>query len=281
MNTREKHVLRDVLGRIGDEAPDAVPFDELDVLDLRPASRKPHSFTLWVVAGAVLVALGAVSLFSATPKAPVATPDEGIFLVPSFIPEDLTLNEAVMSDADGYTTEESSEAIAASMTYLLPGESKWVEGDRALIIHSEDRLAQVEAVLARDEVECFETIDGEEVSVDPETCRNQVESSLCSGSDAIEARSLNTEQCIRELAGSDSTLSASVEETTIRGNPAVLIEQANTVSGIEHHSYTVAVFEGGPVLTTVTGHQLQRDVVLRVAESLRPASAAGFIALDG
>jgi hypothetical protein len=279
VNTREEHVLRDVLGRIGDKAPDAVPFDELDVLDLRPASRKPHSLTLWVAAAAVFV--GAVSLFSATPKAPVAAPDEGILMVPSFIPENLTLNEAVMSDADGYSTEESSEAIAASMTYLLPEESTWVEGDRALIIHSEDRLAQVEAVLARDEVECFQTIDGEEEPVDPETCRNQVESSPCSGSDAIEARSLNTEQCIQELARSDSTLSASFEEITIRGNPAVLIEQANTVSGVEHYSYTVAVFEGGPVLTTVTGHQLQRDVVLRVAESLRPATAAEFFALDG
>lgn len=281
MNTRERHVIREVLGRMGDEAPRPVRFDELDVVELRPQTnprRRPA--VVWTAAAVVVALIGLFAFLTSGPQSPIASTDNGIFFVPTLVPDQLTVSQATMSGTDGFSTNEPNAAIASNLTYLLPGKSNYVEGDQALIISSEDWLAQTEALLTRDELECSQTVDGAEVEVDAETCRQSIEGSQCSGLSAIGTGTLDANQCKAEILTDARFGEGQVEEITVRSHPAVIIEQTRTVSGVDDHSYSVVVFEGGPVVTTVTGHQLDRTTVLRVAEGLQPASATEFMALD-
>jgi hypothetical protein len=55
MHTRERQVLRDVLGRMGEHAPPPVPFEELDMVEARPQTR--HQPRIWAVGIACLATL--------------------------------------------------------------------------------------------------------------------------------------------------------------------------------------------------------------------------------
>lgn len=291
MNTTDERVLRDVLGRMADEAPEPVGFDELGVLEPQhvgsspPAARihRPVSvITLAVIATVVLVGVGAL-FFATGPDSPAASGTGNVLMVPTHTPEDLTLSHASMWKADGNSTKDPEQAVTTSLVYLPPGQQTWGEGDRFLTIDVDDRFA----VLQRDELICYEDVEGK-VQLESETCRRQFEESECSGLAPMREGHLDPAACIREAIEGLGRLQeappqglgylgddeVTFTELTVRGKPALLGE-------IEGHSFSVMTFEGGGVVSTVTGQQIDRDFVLRVAEGLQPATADGYATFTG
>lgn len=283
MSTTDKRVLRDVFGRMADEAPEPVGFEELGVIELQERGSPPRAawaqkpvsvMTMAVFAIFVLAGVGALVFANDSASPPV--PDTGtVLLVPTHIPEDMTLSHASMWNGRGDGTNDPEDAVTTSLVYLPPGQETWgSEGERYVTIDVDDRFAMLE----RDHLICYED-DELEVPIDSETCRRQLEQSECSGRTPIQQGRLDADACIREaienmqrfqedppqgmeqLADTDVTFT----EITVRDRPALLAE-------VEGQSVSVTTFEGGGVVSSVTGPQLDREAVLELAEGLQPAT---------
>lgn len=290
MSTTDKRALREVLARMADEAPQPVGFEELGAIGLQEGSRsaprakwiqRPVSvMTVAVLATVVLAGIGALVFADDTASSPV--PDTGtVLLIPTNIPEDVTLSHASMWNVRGDGTEDPEAAVTTSLVYLPPSQETWGgEGERYVTIDVDDRFA----IFERDHLICYED-DELEVPIDSETCRRQIEQSECFGLAAMQEGRLNADACIGEAIdgaqrlqddspqGLDDT-GVKFTELTVRGRPALVAE-------IEDHSISVVTFEGGGVVSTVTGQLLDREVVLEFAQGLQPATPdryATFIA---
>lgn len=288
MSTTDKRVLREVLGRMADEAPEPVGFEELGVIGLqerRSASprtewiRRPVSvMTVAVLATIVLAGVGALVFTNESASPPV--PDTGtVLLIPSDSPQGMTLFQSSMWNVNGDGTNDPEDAVTTGLVYLPLGQESWGgEGERFVTIDVDDRFA----IFERDHLLCYED-DELEVAIDSDTCRRQLEDSECSGLAPMQRGRLDAHACIREareglrqlpsdppqgaeyLSDNEVTLT----ELVVRGRPALLAE-------IQGHSVSVMTFEGGGVVSTVTGQQLDREVVLQVAEGLQPATRDGY-----
>jgi hypothetical protein len=283
MSTTDKRVLREVLGRMADEAPEPVGFEELGVIELQEGGSAPRAkwiqrpvnvMTVAVLATIVLAGVGAL-VFANDPASP-PVPDTGtVLMVPTNTAEGMTLSHASMWNGNGDGTNDPVDAVTTSLVYLPPGQETWGgDGERFVTIDVDDRFAMLE----RERLICYQD-DELDVPIDSETCRRQLEESKCSGLAAMREGRLDAAACIREarenlqrlqedppqgmehLSDTDVTFT----ELAIRGKPALLAE-------IEGLSVEVTTFEGGGVVSTVTGLLLDREVVLEVAEGLQPVT---------
>ena len=288
MSTSEQRVLRGVLGRMADEAADPVEFEQLGVLELQ--RRAPAQRTSWlqspvsvlsVAVFATVVIAGVGALVFADDFASPSVPDDGtVLMMPTHVPDDMTLADASMWTVDGPGTNDPEDAVTTNLVYLPPGQETWDEGERFVTIDVNDRFS----IMDRDRLICYED-DELEVPIESELCRRQFEESECSGLTPMRDGRLNSEACIREaidgvqrfqddpplgmeyLVENDLTFT----EITIRGKPALLAD-------IEGHSVSVMTFEGGGVVSTVTGQLVDRETTLRIAEGLQPASVERYAA---
>lgn len=283
MSTTDERVLRDILGRMADEAPEPVGFEELGVIELQERGLAPRAawvqrpvsvMTVAVFAIFVLVGVGALVFANDSASPPV--PDSGtVLLVPTHIPEDMRLSHASMWNFRGDGTNDPEDAVTTSLVYLPPGQETWgEEGDRFVTIDVDDRFA----IMERDHLICYED-DELEVPIESETCRRQLEESECSGLAAMREGRLDAAACIREAIEGAQRLqenppqgmdhldesSVTLTELTIRGRPALLAE-------IEGHSVSLITFEGGGVVSTVNGQLVDREAVVELAEGLQPAT---------
>jgi hypothetical protein len=282
VKTIENEILKGVLARIGNEAPDPVKFEELGGIRVHPdpgrSSRTSKRNPVWIIAiGATLMlALLGVLTFAGRPLPPAGESGADIYFWPTQVPTELSLASAELLGIDGLPTHDPAEAVSTTITYLPSGEITWHDGARVLIVHSEDLLAQMRALLARDEVQCVQTIDGEDSSIDPAACRQQLESSQCMGLQRQAENRLDPSACISEMANAADDRDMSFQEISVRGRPALLAEGTITRSGVEDQVISIVVFEGGPVVTTIDGHQLDRDTVLSVARGLVSVTSTEF-----
>lgn len=292
MSRTDERALRDVLGRMADEAPEPVGFEELGAIGLQeresatPAAwvQRPVSvMTVAVVAIFVLAGVGALVFSNDSASPPV--PESGtVLLVPTQTPEDMTLSHASMWNVRGDGVEDPEDAVTTSLVYLPPGQESWGGEDESYVtVDVDDRFAMFE----REHLICYED-DESEVPIDSETCRRQLEQSECSGLTPMQQGRLDAAACIREaienlqrlkedppqgmehLADTEVTFT----ELAIRGKPALLIEA-------EGQSVSVTIFEGGGVVSSVAGPTFDREAVLELAEGLQPATAdryATFVA---
>lgn len=285
MSATDERVLKDILGRMADEAPDPVGFEEIGVLQLRhggsppaaPTKRPASVVILAAIATLALVGVGAL-VFATQPGSPFASDAGNVLLVPTHTPEDLTLSHASMWGANGSPTRDPEEASTTSLVYLLPGETTWDRDDRFLTIDVDDRLAFLE----RDTLICYED-DALEERIESETCRRQLQESECFGLGPLREGDLDVAACIDELIESRQRLQENAPqdpaypadtgitftEITVRGKPAILAE-------VEGHSVSIMTFEGRGVVSTVTGQLTDQEAVLRVAQGLQPATADGY-----
>lgn len=283
MSTADKRVLRDVLGHMADEAPEPVGFEELGVIELQERRTAPLAawikrpvsvMTVAVLATVVLAGVGALVFANDSASPPV--PSTGtVLLVPTHIPEDMTLSHASMWNFRGDGTNDPEDAVTTSLVYLPPGQETWgEEGDRFVTIDVDDRFA----IMERDHLICYED-DELEVPIESEDCRRQLEESECSGLAPMREGRLDASACIREAIEGAQRLQedppqgmehldeadVTFTELAIRGKPALLAE-------IEGHSVSVTTFEGGGVVSTVNGQVVDREAVLELAEGLQPAT---------
>ncbi len=287
MSTTDERGLKDVLGRMADEAPEPVAFDELGVVELQ--ERGSGSWAAWVqrpvsvmavAVFATFVLAGVGALVFANDAASPPVPDTGtVLLVPTHIPGDMALSHASMWNVDGNGTNDPEDAVTTSLVYLPPGQETWGEGDRFVSIDINDRFA----ILERDHLICYED-DELEVPIESETCRRLHEESECSGLTAMREGRLDAAACIREAIegaqqlqddppqGMEDLDEADVTftELTVRDKPALVAE-------IGDHSVSVMTFEGGGVVSTVNGRLVDRETVLELAEGLEPATPDRYI----
>lgn len=282
MRTTDKRMLKDVLGRIADEAPEPVGFEELGVIELQERGSAPRAawvqrpvgvMTVAVLVTFVLAGVGAL-VFAHNSASPPAPNSDTVLLVPTHIPGDMTLYRASMWTVGGNGTNDPEEAVTTSLVYLPPGQETWGEDDRFVTIDVDDRFA----ILERDHLICYAD-DELQVPIESETCRRQLEESECSGLAAMREGRLEPVACIREAIegwerlqenppqGMDylNDTGVTFTELTVRGKPALLAE-------IEDHSVSVMTFEGGGVVSTVTGQLVDRETVLELADGLQPAT---------
>lgn len=247
MNIDEKQVVRDVLASMIADSPPPTDFENLTRLQtvqrIERPSRSPLVATLagFVIALAVI---GGVVAIAQRPATLSISPGSGsaatIFMVPTVMPDDLELAVADVW-TDGYSTTQS---------FLLPGRTGWVEGDRVVNINITNMLEQ-----AGDDTEVRDLLAG-----DPEAffevLRQQTKDSY-----------------------SDSQLT--FERITVRGRPALVVERTTTVNpntpnGPLDVAIGVIVLEGDGILSEIDSHQIARDVAIAIAESLTPMSAEDF-----
>lgn len=247
MKTDEQHAVRDVLASMIAEAPPPTDFKNLRQLQVVHTVDRPNrSPVVAMLAGFViaLAVVGAVVAVAQRPASVSISPGSGaaatIFMVPTVMPDDLELAVADVW-TDGYSTTQS---------FLLPGRTGWVEGDRVVNINITNMLEQ-----AGDDTEVLDLLAG-----DPEAffevLRQQTKDSY-----------------------SDSQLT--FERITVRGRPALVVERTTTVNpntpnGPIDVAIGVIVLEGDGILSEVDSHQIARDVAIAIAESLIPMSAEGF-----
>lgn len=269
MKTSEKEIVRSVLGRMADEAPDPVAFEELGAVLIRPdqpvRDTRSTSGVVGLVAAAFLLVAVAV-FFSATTEEPAST-QNGVLLLSTDIPDDLTLAHATMWNVQRTPVQDPGLAAATYLEYWLPGKQMALETDRTLTIDVEDRLSDVEARLERDTIRCGPSAEGEEIN--PDACRQLYEDSECFGLARIREGQLNPEACINELTEGMGG-AGQFTETEVRDKPALIVELSET------NSMSVMVFEGGGIISTVTGRHIDQEDILRVAAGLEPATPSEY-----
>lgn len=277
MRTDEDQVIRDVLGRMAEDAPDPLDYEHLGVIRARPVPQRSRlKGALGAVAAVSLVALAiALDNLSAPESAAVPASDQSLFLVPTWIPDGLDLAEGEILDANGATTSSFDEAAGTQLEYLTAGADSWVGGDQVLIVETRDLLATTVATLEQEEIVCAD-------HADTEACRIQLSESGCWGVAAIEAGELNPSACREAITeattqslGENAILSSS--ETTVRGKPAfVLVLEVPTEEDFVEESTLVTVFEGGGIISSVVVYGFDRDTALAVSESLNRGNAEDY-----
>lgn len=277
MRTDEDQVVRNVLGRMAEDAPDPLDYEHLGVIRARPVPQRSRlKGALGTLAVVSVVALAiALGNLSAPESAAVPASDQSLFLVPTWIPDGLDLAEGEILDANGATTSSFDEAAGTQLEYLTAGADSWVGGDQVLIVETRDLLATTVATLEQEEIVCAD-------HADTEACRIQLSESGCWGVAAIEAGELNPSACREAITeattqslGEKAILSSS--ETTVRGKPAfVLVLEVPTEEDFVEESTLVTVFEGGGIISSVVVYGFDRDTALAVSESLNRGNAEDY-----
>jgi hypothetical protein len=239
MNSTETQIVRDVLATMVDEAPPPIAFEDLTETRLvRTTDRRRISAPLAALAGfaVVLAVVGGFIAATRPTQQSPATAEATIFLLPTTMPDDLELHLA----------EVHSNGNATSQVYLPPGETTYAEGDRVVNINVNDsvRMAQAGGIDTSDLLDA-----------DASTIFASVIESV-------------------ETVYTDSELS--FEETTIRGRPALLVQRVATVGEITDTAIGVVVIEGNGIITEVDTHQVDRQVVIAIAEGLTATTAEAF-----
>ena len=114
-------------------------------------------------------------------------------------------------------------------------------------------------------------------------CGERLANSECSGRQRIEEQRLDPEACIVSMVGETEQQSrlegGSVDytRTIVRGNIAVVFEIVTVDDGVTDRVVGVMVFEGGGIVSTVSGHQIDRELVIRVSAELHQVGPAGFL----
>ena len=293
MRADSKEIVRDVLGRMGDEAPDPLDYSELESTHVVPPliRRRPPGALVALAAFATVIAIFAVAAIVDRPSSDGAISSSvgaTVFLVPDVIPDGLDLVIAEVLDAGGASTDDLDEAAGTGLSYLPPGQTGWRGGDRAVLIMATDLIARTSELLQSDTLECFELVNGEMVAKNPVNCRAEISQSACSGLASIEAEKLNVSACrdnfiegITNTLGDDDASVVSTE-STIRGKPSFVVEVTFTAdNGLTDQAVYVMTHEGAGVMSYVTVHQFDLATALRIAEGLRAVASDEFTIVVG
>lgn len=247
MSSSERQIVREVLASMVAEAPPPIDFENLsDVRVVQTSDRPRRSPLIAALVGfaTVVVVLGGVIGVAQRSTTDTGTAgsvsDATIFLVPTAIPDDLELSVAeVWPDGTGST-----------QIFLPPGQTTWAEGDRVVNINVTDSVKMAEA--------------------------SGIETNPWTADDATVFADLR-QQLVTTYAESRLTF----DQTTIRNKPALVLERVttlyeNTISEVTDVAIGVVVLEGNGIISEVDTHQVARDVVIAIAESLTPVTPEAF-----